>query len=483
MTQDSNHELLKSILIGILAFIALICWLEFQPKLPDQTPEEKIGKKVLEGFDDPSKMTELEFVAVDSITGKLNRLSLLRDGSQWKLPSASGFPADNSERLAKVVAPLLQLTVLDVVDETSKKSNEAKAMNLLRECGLLSPENYEFEAPLNGSGDDSKTGASEKNLAIGVALEVKIKLESGEFYDLLVGNRVPGSASTRDDRFIRFPNEEVVFTSDFVGNSIQETTSAELYEYPERVSFHPLDWADCDLLRISRWDILYLTTRDTISRTETNKREVALAPILATFKQNPENSSSRIWTLVQKSTWGQEGKWLEDENVNEESANSEALNLKTDALVKLNIADVRRKPDALVALFRSSDVGSSLVNYEKPLAEFGFSFESQDPLHPEKIEPSLTGDGGALEIVTKTGIKINLVFGKNFDDLRAVLAYASFSKDALAEATEDEAEIEFLEQESRRKAELKNKRFADWFYMIRESDYQKLRLNPEEVLE
>lgn len=481
MKKAPEHELLKSTLIGIVALVALISWLVFQPRLPDQEPREKIGKKLFDNFNDLSKMTKIEFQGIDPETGELRELILTRDGQEWRLPSLSGFPAENAERLSKVIAPLTQLSILDVVDETTRIHDSQKITDFHRECGLINPSSYDIEHSFEKNTD------GKKSLFNDAALHVHIEGEGGEtLFDLLIGNRVPESSATRDDRFVRIPNEEVVYTADFVGDSTQETSASEFAEYPMRISFEPLDWLDRDLLRISRWDVLYLTARDYSFSIQKDKNEIHIANYqtsgVAVFKQTPENSMSRIWSLNRLITRNEKGKWDETTIFAPESANNESLNLLADELGKLNIVDVRKKPTALAALFRANNIGTQLAPLAAPLSEFGFALDDHDPLAPERIEPFLIGEGGSIELTMKTGVKLSLVFGKKFENKRAVLVYASYSRDALAATSGDESEVDFLEPEAKQKATIKNNRFADWFYLIDESDYEKLSFKTANTL-
>jgi hypothetical protein len=191
---------------------------------------------------------------------------------------------------------------------------------------------------------------------------------------------------------------------------------------------------------------------------------------------------SRIWSLNRLITRNEKGKWDETTIFDPESANNESLNLLADELGKLNIVDVRKKPTALAALFRANNIGTQLAPLAAPLSEFGFALDDHDPLAPERIEPFLIGEGGSIELTMKTGVKLSLVFGKKFENKRAVLVYASYSRDALAATSGDESEVDFLEPEAKQKATIKNNRFADWFYLIDESDYEKLSFKTANTL-
>ncbi|MBP5620636.1 MAG: DUF4340 domain-containing protein [Thermoguttaceae bacterium] len=488
--KNETREVWKSALIGAIALIALICWLEFQPRFPDVKPKEKIGKKLLEAFDDPNQMSRVEFTRINPDSGELQQLVLVRDEDVWRLPGMTNFPAENAEQVAKVVAPLIQLLILDVVDETINSSDPAKMDQFHRECGLLNPINFDpgFELKSTLRDKASSEEAGETNLAQGSALAVKIEGVNGEtLVDLLIGSRVPESSATRDNRFVRFPNEDVVYTVDFLGDSTHEQGTTEFIEFPQRVSFDPLDWIDSDLLRISRWDVLYLTVRDySFSLTKTKdsvfQQEQVQQEGVAVFKQSVENSLSRMWTLKRLLRFSPERSWKETENPDPETAQNETLNNLVEALGALKIVDVRKKPDSVSNCFRRNRLDAELTAQSGLLGDFGFSFFDHDPLSPDSINPILVGEGGSVEMKTKGGVDVVLIFGKKFDNQRACLAYASFDRETLAEATDDETEVVFLAPESEKKANLKNQRLADWFYLISEEDYQNIHFRLSETI-
>lgn len=116
------------------------------------------------------------------------------------------------------------------------------------------------------------------------------------------------------------------------------------------------------------------------------------------------------------------------------------------------------------------------------LSDFGFCMLESDPVDPNRIEPILGGEGGSIELTTRSGIKIVLVFGREQDNKRAVIAYATYSREALSATIDSEEEITFLESEAREKAAIKNARFSSWFYLIDEQDFQKIRFRVKDVL-
>ncbi|MBR4832910.1 MAG: hypothetical protein IKU86_01080 [Thermoguttaceae bacterium] len=517
MSQENpKNEVLKSALIGVAALVALVCWLKFQPRLPDVEPKEKIGRRLFENFDETTPISRVEFVGVDAETGEIKELTLVREGDELRLPALANFPAENADRWAKIVAPLVQLPVLDVADEAVRSGDAKKIAQLHRECGVLAPEDAAFEVQLNASNsakngekapekaanstqsaaEDAKIAQNEEDgensetaqTAPLAALSIKIFGENGSsLVELLVGNRAPESSATRDVRWVRLPGDDVVYAVDFSGDSTEEVGTTQFLEFPQRISFNPIDWADRDLLRISRWDVATLAVRDS-TFSVVKAEDGTPAPVdykaagIAVFRQNPENSLARVWSLEQRLNRDAEGVWSDVKPVDPESAQNDVLNETADALGRLSVVDVRKKPEALATLFCERRLGGELAAHFGTLAEFGFAALEHDPLNPEKIEPALVGEAGGIELRTKNGVQISLLFGRKFEDKRVCLAFAEFDREALAALTEDETELAFLAPEAEKKAAIKNERLADWFYLISESDFEKFKFRLADVL-
>ena len=473
---SSKSEAIKSALIGLAALVALIAWLKFQPRLPDMEPQEKIGKILLDRFSDISAAAQIEFVCVDPSSGEPKSLRLSREKDAWTIPSMLNYPAENPERLAKVLSPLTQLVVLDTL-KASNSSNSKEIDELHRECGLLNPSNF----------IPNYSEENESNLAFGSALAIKIDDESGErLVDLLVGTRAPQTSETRDARFVRFANDDVVYVVDFSVDSTQEVGTTEFTEYPDRISFEPVDWINPDLLRISRWNIKLLTVMDYGLSFQKHEGEAPTfefnAKGVAVFKQTPDNSLSRVWSLFRRVDYATGGSWNELTAVNEESAQNDALNETADALARLRIETVRRKPDALRALFKSGNIGSALTSYSETLADLGFATYDRDPLDAQNIEPILVGEGGAIEATMKSGEKLSLIFGRKFDNMRICVVTAQFDKQALINNAKDEAEVAFYATDGEKESQKDADRFADWFYFVTEDAYETLRFRFSDVL-
>ncbi len=474
----SQKEFLKSLTLGLIALVALICWIGFHPHQHSNTSEDQIGKKLSEGLNDLENVTQIQLIRIEPETGKKQDLIIKKEGTEWILPSFSGFAAENAKKLAEILTPLLQLTVLDTVRPPVSTEDSKGIKNFHSECGVLNPSDDEFDY---ASARDSSISAS------GTALEVILEGEGHRILlDLLVGKRAPESSYNRDARFVRFPSEDFVYVVDFLGESTQEAATSSVIEYTNRVSFSPMDYVDSDLLRISRWDILYMTMKDytlTVQNTDDNVsyKDQVFHDFLV-FKQTPDNPSSKIWSLRERYTLTSDGSWRQIADVDPTLANNTILNETADLIGKLRFADVSRKPLPLAQLFRTEKWGTELTTQSSLLSDFGFCLLESDPVDPNRIEPILGGEGGSIELTTRSGLKIVLVFGGKQENKRAVIAYASYNREALNSTTDSEAELSFLESEAREKAAIKNTRFSNWVYLVDEQDFQKIRFRVQDVL-
>ena len=88
---------------------------------------------------------------------------------------------------------------------------------------------------------------------------------------------------------------------------------------------------------------------------------------IAVFKQNPDNSLSRVWSLAILLKLGADGAWQDVPSVNPESADNDVLNATADALGALKVVEVRKKPGALAAIFRDGRMGSDLIAQSESL--------------------------------------------------------------------------------------------------------------------
>ena len=488
---SERREMLKSFLLGLSALVLLGLWLTFWPKPPETPPKEKVGKKLFETFDDPMKIQTLSITRVNAETKKTESLRLVREDGQWVIADWYRYPAGNTTRMTTVVSPLLQLSVLEVRDELANNADTRSIDAFHAEHGVLDPCNFPDTAP-NGTG-----------------IRVTVFGRNDEkFVDLVIGNRLEESAVDRDVRSVRIPGEQTVYIVDFSTAATEDSAAVKNEPMDERLSVKPLDWIEQDPLKISRWNILDLTVH------HYQWASKKLVPVnLFLLHQDATNSVQRAWSCSEWKRANEKGKYESQGSLPPEKIRNERINETVDLLAHLRITGVLPKPEVFAGILSEGKSLRELIQRNELPDSFGFHLAEFDPVHPEKTEPKLVGDGGELVVTMKDGLEYSLLFGKEESGNRLMMIMAKFNaesaavpkplelvkipKDASPEqrhaaevrnkAIDDENTLRKNEQamtvaEGTEKVRQLDRRFAPWFYRINETDYAKLRLRREDIL-
>jgi hypothetical protein len=163
---------------GIAAFVA---W----PRPVETDADSMVNKSLFESFTDPLAANSMTVVKFDEKLGSLSTFEVAKNPQtgQWAIPSRSGYPADAAEQMRDAATALLDLKVLDV--STTLAQDHAK-------YGVLEPDAEQLQA-----GDE------------GVGTLVTLRGEGGtQLVQLIIGNpdpRVP------EQRFVRIPNQDAVY--------------------------------------------------------------------------------------------------------------------------------------------------------------------------------------------------------------------------------------------------------------------------------
>lgn len=467
-----KSEWVKSLAIGAAALLALLLWLSIRPAPPPDESVKTTGERLFEAFHDPAAIKSLSIVRFSGVGEEPERLELLRDRDSWRIPTRGDAPADNAEKIASVVSPLTDLSVLEEIPSGMDGDEEAKMTEFHRRCGLLDPE--------RATGDDRK------NAAIHLTI---LGTNDERFVDLLIGGVPEESSGRRDLRYVRIPGRNNVWTVDFSAGTPADDSAAAA-PYAERLSTDPLDWMNRDLLRVSRWNIARLSF---FKYSVTPDGKITPASY-EEMEQDPEQSLDRVWSPVRRLRFTPDGK---SESVEEGTAiDVSRVNESADALGHLMFTGLERKPDPLPSLFRERVPIQELSERKEALAPYGFYIAGFDPLRPESPDPILTGDGGTARLTMKDGVVLDLIFGKKSDgEMRPVLVRALFDPEFFPTAEPlstpdgaDEKERERIASENRlreseralnleqgqKSADALARRFDDWFFRVSEEDYKKV---------
>ncbi|MBW3598972.1 MAG: DUF4340 domain-containing protein [Planctomycetes bacterium] len=145
-------------------------------------PDKEIGEPMFPGFKDPLKGASLEIVRADESVARLHRFEVEKgaDG-RWVIPSHGGYPADAENRIRDAATALIDLQILGVATDR--------------------PGDHELFGVLEPTEDN----AGKEGVGTLVAMQDG---DGDDLVRLIVGQQVKGA---EDQRFVRRPNQDRVY--------------------------------------------------------------------------------------------------------------------------------------------------------------------------------------------------------------------------------------------------------------------------------
>jgi hypothetical protein len=428
------------------------------------------GERFFDLFD-PLEARSLEIVEFDETTGRPEIFKVAQVNGVWSLPSAENYPADAEDQLAAAAASVVDLTKSPHVSD-SRNDHEL--------YGVLDPMSAEAGATGVGTRITLKS-ASDKVLA-----------------DVIVGKEVKGS----EMRHVRDPRHDRVYT-----------TAISLDKFS--TSFE--DWIERDLLQLNPSDLRRVVIHDYSIDEMANqliRRDVLTLD----------------WD-TKDSTWTMEGL-----SESQELVKDKINNLKW-ALDDLEIIGVHRKPAGLSAELRTMEAMQLDAQAVGSLRSRGF-YISEGMLISNEGELRVGTSGGVMYTLRFGEIALGYDSGEEAEDAegagasRYLFVTARLDESLIPEpvieelpdidfasliAEEDDEvdpedpdaptaqeELEAKLEETRKKIEEENQRrvaehetklveaqetvdklndrFADWYYVISDTVYQKLRLRRSDLV-
>jgi hypothetical protein len=106
------------IYVGVALLVAIMAFVS-RPRQIEVALDEKIGNPLFENFEDPSQAASMEFVRYDSEMGELRNFRVARDSQSgaWTIPSNAGYPADAEQRMRDAALSLVDLRVLGIASQ------------------------------------------------------------------------------------------------------------------------------------------------------------------------------------------------------------------------------------------------------------------------------------------------------------------------------------------------------------------------------
>ena len=414
------------------------------------------GEAFFPEFTDPNVATTLEVIEFDEETAAARPFKVTFNEGRWTIPSHHNYPADGKERLAKTAAG-----VIGIKKDDFRSNNVADHEAL----SVLDPLDQTVTT-LKGRGK-----------------RVTIKGESDQILaDLIIGNKLEGRANLR---FVRLPDQKRVYVA-----RIDMDISTQFG-----------DWIERALLQVNQPDIEQLTLKD------------------YSINERTGTINQRDLVILDRD----QDSWKANRMSSTQEVDSTKLNDLLKAIEELSIVGVRPKPEGLSRNLSRSDGGEGISQVDLlSLQSKGYYFTR---------DSNLVSNEGELEIRSSQGVIYTLRFGEilygtgdavtagtdssNGDEKesgpgenRYLFITASFDPNRFPEPAQP-SNTDFLNKSEddwtdtdRKNKELKDKhdewlgkveegrelsdqlntRFADWYYVISSSSFDKVHLKRSDLI-
>ena len=448
-------EIRKTVNFASLAVLLAILALATAPRRATPDALADLSEPFFPDFEDPNTAVSLEVIEFGEETAAAKPFKVTSQAGKWSIPSHYDYPADGKDRLAQTAAGIIQLRKDDF------RSDSASDQEI---CGVVDPLD-ETAVSLKGRGT-----------------RITIKGENDQILaDLIVGKKLDDREAFR---FVRLPGQKRIYAARF---EVELSTQFQ-------------DWIEKDLLLVEKSKIDKLVLKD-------------------------YSIDERRSLVVRRDTLSLEmkaGKWEADKMDSDQEVDSFKVGELLGALDELSIVGVRPKPSGLSqGLRRLDEEGMRItVSEQRDLASKGYYF-TQDG--------SLLSNEGELQARTSEGILYTLRFGEilygqgeavsaggeSSDDPEAgpgenryLFITAEFVPDGADEPPQPaDTQFESRPQEEWTAADRENKRlqdaydtwkatveegqkeadeltdrFANWYYVIPSSAFDKLHLTRKDLV-
>ncbi len=478
---SENAKTWTFVVVAVLMVAAV--WLT-SPLLTTVEEGDPRGKTLFPDFTDPLSANRLEITQYNDETGETVRFEVAQVDGIWSIPSHENYPADAAEHLGKVARELFELKILDVAGDEPGDQEE---------YGVLDPTDKELAPGTTGVG---------MRVVMKGAVADKDKKESTEktLVGMIIGKEDPQQPEIR---YVRRIDQEKIFT-------VKLDTSELSTKFD--------DWIEKDLLKLNVWDIGKLFFEDYKIDEMSQTLEQS-----GKFTVGFDDAAETKWSLADDFVYA-DGKWVSRKLGENEKVDQEKLDTLKNALADLKIVNVAKKPAGLSADLAAEKSFLNNAEAVESLMSCGFYVANVEG------KPGVYSNMGETRVLMKDGVEYLLRFGhiassspsataegeeKDQDadtDASGVNRYLMVSTvfnpsvlekpeptplpelkegDEASKAERERVELEnqqALDAYEEKVAEGKkrvlelNGRFADWYYVISESVFKKLRLSRKEMV-
>ncbi len=465
-------ESLKTLLYLLCAAgVLLLAWVA-RPDVPGRGIVDDKGEAFFPAFDDPLTAAALEIIEFDEETGTPQPFKVARHDGVWSIPSHENYPADAENQFAEATAAMIGLL---------KGSNVSDRPADHELYGVVDP----------GSAGPGATGVGKRITLTDAG--------GGTLADLIIGKDVKDSPG---QRYVRVPGVDRVYLC-----GIDAGKFSTAFE----------DWIERDLLQLSSNEVTAVVIND-YSIDEINRRLIQGETLELAY-----DATTRQWSLP--------------DLAEDETLVANRLSELSRSLDDLEIVDVHRKPAGLSSELRTEDALQLDNEAVRSLQSRGYFI----------VQGRLLSNEGETIVRTDDGVQYTLRFGEiamtrgggedettegtdetSGDTGRYLFVTAEFNPDLIpapdivelpdladlgitdddipaGEGDDTQPSLDEAMQQAREKVEQDNARkqqehqqkiddgrqrarelnarFADWYYVISDPVYGKIRLRRSDIVE
>lgn len=493
---------------GVAVLVGCV-WLAARPREKQGVEIDRPGRVLFEKLDDPSQAATLEILRYNEELGEIHEFKVAKNGKTglWSVPSHSEYPADAENRIRDVATSLVGLQVLGVVT-TDKTEHEL--------FGVIEP-------------DKNATKLGDKGVGLLVSFE---DLKGKKLASLIIGKPIKGAEG---HHFVREPGRDLVYDVEIAPDRF----STKFEDWIEQDLLN-LAAIDVERMKIKDYSVLRTTRGFTIEpkfdaitdwNSSDNKWELSefltyrqgagaesLKPVTSELLPGEELNGTKLNELksalaalkivdVRRKPSGLRGDLKADAGFlnDQESVNS----LVSRGFYPLSISG--GEPEILSAngdlhvymkdgyeyVLRFGNVaGTEEDSTENKLNRYLMVTVAVNEAKFPKPERAVVPKGPAAADVPPPPATEGADAAAAADDAKAEEQAVEPAEPKTDDESELDKEIKRIEKENQRKldewkdkrgkAESKvrelNARFADWYYVVSEDEYKKIRLGRGDLI-
>ena len=514
------NETIKTLFFFLFAVALVVGAYLSQPKLSEYKANDTVGKVLFPQFTDPLAIKSLEIVKLDS-TGERNDFHIVEVNNMWSIPSHDNYPADAKEQMGRVAEALTGLTVLDVIEP---EGSGVDSIAFQTQYGVIDPTSDNI---LIGEGVGTKITLVGANNATLVNLIVGKEVASRQAQDMM-------NVDETTLRYVRIASQAPVYVVSIDASSFAVT-------FDQWIEKNLLDIKAFDIKEVFVDQYSFSVELVLTSRGLQDQQSLMFVGDM-TFEYDGSAVGADKWLLTKWMIFkGQNFDVYEERQLDPaKELDTETLDSMVSALGDLKIVSVQKKPAELASALREGKTFENIeltAAMEASMQMTGFWLVEMLDLKGDsnKTKTQLLSNEGDIQLRMKNGIVYYLRFGdltgtesevplEQFDSPyamdgstkivpdRYLFITAEFDptiiplpelrpipdipdeadaeeREMFMQVRESSEKINQREQErydadlvsgKKRASELSD-RFADWYYVISDDVYKRIRLTEANV--